>query len=184
MKIAFIGALVSVLVMLCGCGILSTPIITTIKETQTVIKSVPNVSPNWSGDTFWVGFDTHIPNLHAGAIVDTWTENKIFSNGYRIYSGQPFALYIYNNTYADMQYSIELDNGYFGQPEGYEEWITITNNNPIVLSKTVGVIPLSIKVPNNYRSVASKWMFYIDVVPQIEGNIQTAACVAISITMK
>jgi hypothetical protein len=140
----------------------------------------------WDSPYYWVApSKIDIVNMYSGANTDTWVKDNVLPNGYRYEKGEPICITIYNNAIVDAPYIIELDNGDYGQPVDYADWISVSAWNPLVPARSVMNIPVRIQISNNVtESIPHQWEFRLNVIPGGQGTIQYALTVRFVVTMR
>ncbi len=126
----------------------------------------------------------NISNLHAGATVDTWQGDLTTDTGFVYKRGDPMCFTIYNGNAESQSYSVELDNGDYGQPIGYAKWISVTTWNPIVSAKSAMNVPVRISIPQDTTDIPKQWEFRINVIANGQGNIQYAYSIRFLVSMR
>jgi hypothetical protein len=152
---------------------------------QTALPAQENpdrVPGSWMGDSFWVGGNMNIQGAHAGALIDTWTADTYLNNGYKYHVGNPLCISIYNNTDEPKKFEIGLEDT-IGQPDGFQDWITVADYYPSVPARTVADVPIKIVIPDSAASIHGNFEFRIYVVSS-EGSIQSAGAIRIFVSMR
>lgn len=113
---------------------------------------------------------TFIADFYPGAFVDTLTEDD--KSEERLYKkGDPTGIIIVNNLDETRHYqltcgqSTDLEPGYSETPSYVlEEWVRISNPNPILTAREIRLIPVSLWMPPDAETFADKWEFTIYVI--------------------
>lgn len=123
---------------------------------------------------------TFVTNFYPGAFVDTLTVDDEKEGLYK--KGDPTGVIIVNNLDETRHYQLtvvqpnQLEDGYSRAPDYVlEEWVRISNPNPILTAKEMRLIPISLWMPPDAEVFAQKWEFRI-MVKDIDqtGFAQTA----------
>ncbi len=140
----------------------------------------------WSSPNYWVApSKINIGHLYLGAVAETWIEDSTLPNGYQYKKDEPLCITIYNNTFFDAPYAIELDNANGGQPIDYANWISVSIWNPVVPAQSAMNIPFRIQIPDKVIGrMPNQWEFRFAIIPSGQGNVQYAPNIRVIIMMR
>lgn len=126
-----------------------------------------------------------IGDMRPGAVVDTWVEDITLENGYCYKKGEPLCITLYNDTASNQTLTIALDNGNYGQPVGYRNWISLSTWNPTIPAYSAMNVPIRLRIPQGVTvPIRHQWEFRFEVIPEGQGNIRYANTSRVVVTMR
>lgn len=183
-------ALATTLLVACGGG----PPVSTVEDPITDPIVVPAIYPVHFEAPGTIEFG----NVHPGTQVDTWKADNVIPievikdetgkvieviSSYTTYEGHPLCLVIYNESDAPRQYSIELDGGNYGQPNGYTNWVEVSDWNPVIPAKSALEVPFRVYIPEDAVINVPKWELRFILKPAQHSLFQTAAAIRVIFNM-
>lgn len=203
--IKILGFIVSIVIILSMAGCYRSTVTSTIPAETITITSTTSMTfttlinkkndveqiayptlLKWYDSCSWVGQDKiYLNDVDYGDTIDTWTNDINGVTGYLWKKGEPLCFTIYNDKLTEEEYIIVFDNGNYGQPSGYTNWVSVSTYKPLVPAQTAMNIPVKIQIPEKPNVIIpEQWEFRIDVRPVSTDSIQYESCVRFLINMK
>lgn len=101
-----------------------------------------------------------------------------------------YEIKVHNDSTSNAQFIITYrlpDNnydGYVNAPTEAKKWVTISDIFPLLEPNETRTIPIILFVPKDAKDCPPNWEFWISVVKQQKGNIETEMCCRWLIDMK
>ncbi len=151
------------MLLFAGCASASQPPITTYDTTE---EEYARINQSWISPA-----EVKVSNYYAGAQAE-WN--------IKIHNGKD-VLTSYRISYREPG---KLREGYLAAPENAQDWIIISDEALVFAPKETKEILITLSIPKGTVVTDKKWEFWVSVIEQGQGNIETEMCSRWLISMK
>ena len=125
-------------------------------------------------------------DVKPGTVKDRWRDDFALTNGYPYKAGEPMSITYYNHMDEPRAFTIFFAYMPGEKPEGYEDWIEVSEWNPVIPARSAMNIPVRFHIPKNVRkdSLLPEWNFALGIAEDTGEFIGTAEAVVFRVTTK